>query len=71
MKMFHATLFSFLLLTISLAGCLESSEDQVIPSSEYEDNIASLEEEIELLNNEIENKNSEIASLSRIHSSEP
>jgi len=35
MKMFHATLFSFLLLTISLAGCLESSEDQGIPSSEY------------------------------------
>ena len=69
MKMFHATLFSFLLLTISLAGCLESSEDQGIPSSEYEDNIASLEEEIELLNNEIENKNSEIAShLNQIES---
>ncbi len=62
MKKLHATVLSFILLTISLAGCVEPGEDQGIPSSEYEDDIASLEEEKDLLNDKIEQKNIEIAS---------
>jgi len=62
MKRFHASLFSFLLLTLTLAGCLEPSEDQSTSPSEYEDDISSLEEEIDSLNDEIEQNNIEITS---------